>query len=207
MWNRKSITLAVASLFPGILTSCVYTTYPLSNEQTSAIDDRLIGSWKHEKTDRNAPVTDRFTMIGRMKGTQHTLEIVTVTKELDHTLKVERAAMYARPGKTSYLSIQIKSKAEAYLIFRYAMADDRTLLIYPPKMQMFEHAVQKGDLRARQEALLNLTVGSPEDPDHFVKDTAIDVPVITDPPEVLLRFLEENDKRCFEDKPSVLKKI
>jgi len=207
MWNRKSITLAVASLFPGILTSCVYTTYPVSNEKTSTIDGRLIGTWKPEKTERDPFATDSFSMIGRKKGTQNTLEIVTVTMGLDHTLKVDRFAMYAHTGKTKYLSIQIKPDAEAYLIFRYAMADERTLLIYSPKMQMFEQAVRKGDLHARQEALPNAKVGTTNDPDRSAKDVPIDVRVITDPPEVLLRFLEENNNKCFEDRPSVLKKI
>ena len=86
---RRHAQSLIVVVLPLVLTSCVYSLYPFSDESTSTLDRRLIGTWAAVEEDGQLSHSNTMT-IGRKFGTKDTLEAVDLVFNCDNTDKVKR---------------------------------------------------------------------------------------------------------------------
>ena len=103
---RRHAQSLIVAVLPLVLTSCVYSLQPLSDESTSTLDHRLIGTWAALEEDGQLSHTNTMT-IGRKSGTKNTLEAVGLVLNCDNTDKVKRITWYAKTVKINYLSMEL----------------------------------------------------------------------------------------------------
>jgi hypothetical protein len=198
----------LVSLF---LTGCVpvKSVQPLSNEETSTFDKRLIGAW--EEADRQKHEGTGVFWVGKKKGSKNALQLVVADlNNEDLTVRTLRATMFVRHGQNNYLSVDMASfmalfdqgkEGPQWVFCRYEMPNAKTVNVYGPKNEVFREAVRKGELKGK------LLKPRPFWLFGFIPLTQPDGGdvVLEDSPERVLRFLDQ--KKCFDDTPTVYKKV
>jgi hypothetical protein len=180
---------------------------PLSNEETSALDERLIGAWNaaNQPKDEGAGIF----WIGKNQGSKKALELVTVAFKEDQTLETVRVPMFVRHGQANYLSVDLASVQKkwdttgpSWYFFKYEMPDDRTVILYAPKIETLREAVRKGKLK-----------GSLLKPRPFwlfglipLTGPMVGDAVLEDSPEKIVSFLDKQ-KNAWMDETMVVKKV
>lgn len=180
---KKPVTFLLAALVPLVLASCVTSKRPLSNEKASRVDSRLIGTWREVNKDGR-----RYRMtIGKKPGTTNVMEWVTLDREKG--AKVEKFDVFAKPGKTRYISIALE--ADNHLIGKYTSPDASTFELHLLDKWVVGKAVEDGTLKgvARRNNDGEYTTVS-----------------LSDPPEKIIEYIEKNAATCFAREPIVYKK-
>ena len=122
----------VACLFVAWLCAgCGFSEHPLSDESDSVIDTELLGWWEGEP---EKPA--KRIVVGRVPGTQRTLEVVGLKLDKNKQVVVERHVLFATQiaGK-KYLSMSTKDVeigmngakkklGKGYMLFRYRIDGD-----------------------------------------------------------------------------------
>lgn len=200
------IILLVASIVPLFLASCVVSVHPLSDDKTSTIDERLYGRWL-EVSDNGR---EEIVTVGRSQKGKNTLEWVSVTRNSDHTLMIERGKLFVlRRGKIDFLSFELQNKKErGFVLGKYELPDAKTLRLYVLDRNVIGAAIVKGQLKGKVTTLFGSDVANsksspPKDTD---RSRSYDFPALTDSPEAILRFVEKNSAKCFAD-PVTFKRI
>jgi hypothetical protein len=119
-----------------LLSACggVLSDHPLSSEPDSVVDERLIGWWEQLPTqdrteDDGAREPGRRLLVGRVSGTDHTLELVALKLEPDDTVTVERQTIHTvRLGGVWHLSLAAEDE-QAFIIARYRIDEDGRLTL------------------------------------------------------------------------------
>ncbi len=209
MRDHQHRWMAVVSLVALFLVGCDHarSVQPLSNEQTSTLDQRLIGGW--EPVDRQQDGETSTLWVGRKPGSKKALELVMVGIADDQTIETLRMPMFVRHGQANYLSVDLASVLKewdetgpSWCFCKYEMPDDRTIVLHVPKPEALREAVRQGKLKG---TLLKphtfwlfgfLPVTGPMKGDV----------VLADPPEKIVAFLDKQ-KDAWTDEPIVLKKV
>ncbi|MGE3313760.1 MAG: hypothetical protein AB7O26_01505 [Planctomycetaceae bacterium] len=163
----------------------------MSNEETSTFDERLTGIWEIVPPDGEIADEPFIAIVGRKRDTKNTLEFVTVELQKGLGVRTKRMAAYARPGNNSYLSITAlpetdSSEKSEFVILKYEMPDDKTVKLYFPKTDVLRNAVEAGKLKGKIEQPKGL----------FEPGGGV---TLSDSPDVIVRFLDENAETCFTD--------
>ena len=144
-------TLALSVVLLLLLPGCggVLSDHPLSTDADSVVDDRLIGWWEQiPKPGDEAKPQGRF-LIGRLAGSENTLELVTLELGQDDTVTVERRRIYTvRLGGTWHLSLANEDKAE-FAIARYRMDDGGRVTLEGLDERATADAIEKGTIEGQ----------------------------------------------------------
>jgi hypothetical protein len=214
MRNRQPHWMAIVPLVALCLAGCdsVRSVQPLSNEETSRLDQRLIGGW--DPVDGQKAEGTSTLWVGRKPGSKKALELVTVVFKEDQTIEAVRLPIFVRHGQANYLSLDPASIQEelpfgqkddpgAHWCFcKYEMPDDHTVILYAPKLETLREAVRQGKLK-----------GSLVKPRPFwlfgfipVTGPAKGDVVLADSPEKIVAFLDKQ-KDGWMDEPMVFHKV
>jgi len=168
---------------------CVPCKHPLSDEKSSKVDERLIGEWQFYRGDKpdadSAPV-----FVGKVKGSEATLEAVQCDVDKEGHVVVERVPLYTtKVGSLFLISMarqEVKKDREtAYDVAMYEMPEKDTVNWYVMDDQVVGAAIEKKSLPGTVNAQ---TI--------FGKRHYADVK-ITASPEELRKFIEKIGKKCF----------
>jgi hypothetical protein len=209
MRNQKRRWMAVVSLVSLFLVGCdsARSVQPLSNEETSTLDERLIGAW--DAADQQQDAGTGIFWIGKKQGSKKALELVTVAFNEDKTLETVRVPMFVRHGQANYLSVDLASLQKewdatgpSWYFFKYEMPDDRTVILYAPKIETLREAVRQGRLKGtllkpRPFWLFGLIP---------VTGPLVGDAVLEDSPEKIVGFLDKQ-KDAWMDETMVYKKV
>jgi hypothetical protein len=172
-----------------LFTACVPCKHPLSDDKSSKVDERLIGEWRFFHDDKPDPVSGSI-FVGRVKGSESTLEAVQCDVDKEGHVVVERVPQYTtKVGSLFLISIArqevMKDRETVYDVALYEMPDQDTVNYYVMNDQVFGAAIDKKSLPG--------TVNSQT---IFDKTRYADVKV-TASPEDLWKFIEKTGKKCF----------
>ena len=93
--------------------------YPLSDEKTSVIDERMIGHWDFEAEPAQQIDPMRF-VVGRDPKAANLLEYVAATLNSEQKIEIHRGPLLiTKIGNAHYLSFGSGDSKEGYLIMRY----------------------------------------------------------------------------------------
>ena len=181
-----------AAIVVSISVGCTpVSEHPLSDEQNSLLDARLLGKWEAKGT-RNEE--GPYTIGVRQKAESATgLEAFDVFDPNKQQVK-DTAPLYAtKIGERDYLTVEArvldpktnKQKAE-FLVLRYRFIDDDTIEIYDMQEKVIVKAIADGQLQGRYFG-----------PAAFTMSCV----VITDSAENFRRYLEKHGDECFASDP------
>lgn len=174
---KRAVPLLLVVPLLAVVASCVESQQPLSDEKSSKIDERLIGTWQIEND---------ATATYYVKGSADTKNCLDVELKEKDKSGVSRARVFTTTVKTkNYMStvdMDEKAKKEqkgAYFIHQYRFLDHDTL-----DLRFMAHDVLK---KAMAEKLI---AGKIEE----------NGATITDSPERIKRYLEAHADECYPAK-------
>ena len=202
--------LVIVGLLPLTFASCVMSLHPLSDEKTSELDQRLLGTWEKVKGNNG----DDVMTVGKKKGTKNTLEFVSIELDEDDTAIVKRLTVYARRGKVDLLSIEDQGKEgkKFYMLCKYEFPDPNTLHLILPDPQMIGEAVFRGELKGEAKSVAEsetipeikdgkvISVKRDKSNDESNEPGLYNIVGLTDSPKVIIEYLEKNASKCFKNK-------
>jgi hypothetical protein len=152
----RSLYLAAAlglALFAGC--ELPVSVHPLSDEDTSTFDERLIGNWEWVRP-ADEPVgpsegTARFTY-GRMPGKPNIFESVSTELDGDGYAQVHRIPLYpCKLGELHYLSVIMNpdepKEKQVYLIMLYELRGENELRYYLLNKDVIGPAIEREDIQ------------------------------------------------------------
>lgn len=153
-------------LFPMTQISCVGSENPLSDPETCAFDERLVGQWKWKSFRKNGTDTDVF--IGRPRDIKNRLDGMMVIGDLGR-ISVKDQPWYffaTKIGDDEYLQMMPnlfgesdwkKVNVKGYLIAKYKITDNR-LTMWLIDHEAAKNAVNGGKLKGTVEAGFQETI-------------------------------------------------
>jgi hypothetical protein len=170
-----------------VIASCVESRHPLSDQNTSKIDERLIGTWLCE---------------GDTKGWQ-----VKKSSQMENAMEVTMPGPQAS-GKFSLFSTTVKSNqymsvtdwgADAktapggagFSIYQYAFLDKDTVQLRGMEQKVIEKAIADNALGGETRI---------ERGRFLIFSTKTRRPIVTAPPEAIVRYLEAHADECYPAK-------
>ena len=188
--------LAVVVVGSGCITP-VTSRHPLSDDKTSVIDKRLLGHWRSVNPgDKPEPPDPQFSsfVVGRVKGTENTLEMVFADLVVDDVVEVYRLRLFPTSinGK-QYLSVR-KPHGDGveYLIFQYKRVHDDEMHLLPMTVEVIVRAIEGEKLAGSVRRLpLKRTAGNPFNAKYrYVRITATS--------EKLITYIKKHEKDIFD---------
>ena len=130
------------------------SVHPLSDETSSTLDDRLIGTWEMVRPADQTPGPNDAPariMYGRFAGKPNILECVTTELDGDGYAQVHRIPLYpCKLGELHYLSVLMNhdeaKEKQVYLIMLYELKDDSELRFYMLNKDVIGPAIEREDL-------------------------------------------------------------
>jgi hypothetical protein len=187
--------LVVAPLL-AIAGSCVESRHPLSDEKTSKIDERLIGTWGLEDD-------NQVWQIQRSQRTKNALDLTVA----DGTGKAKSIAFTTTVKSKAYMSIADfgaeageKLPAHRYDIFQYVFVGNDSVVVCGMDSQVISKAIADktigGEIsvtKVKTRPFLGL----------FGKVRIVEEksPVITDGPEGIAKYLAAHSDECYPREP------
>jgi hypothetical protein len=177
---KRVLPLLLVAPLLVVFASCVESKHPLSDEKTSKIDDRLIGTWQDEnKTTYN---------VKESAGTKNCLDVRWNEKDKE---SAGQALIFTTIIKSkSYMSMKDlgdeaqKERKGAYDLYQYRFVDNDTVEVRGMTQAALEKAIAK--------KLLVVTID---------KDKT---PTITDSPEGIRHYLEAHADECYPLKTDLM---
>lgn len=209
--RRWGLALALLWVLPLVGCALPVSEHPLSDEQTSVIDERLIGGWQViEQPEKHAvekgagenaqpqaapptPLSSRFA-VGRKEGTENTLESAHLRID-EEVIKVSRTLIYATQlGSERYLSWRLqdedqKEKQPEYLIMLYRVQGEDAVELSLLRHDVIGPAIEKGELPGKVKRRRNPPAG--------VDKPAYDSIRISATPEEMAAYLKQHSPGCF----------
>lgn len=184
----RAIVCAAISLLIAATAACTpVSEQPLSNEQNSKLDKRLLGKWEAKGT---RTVDGPYTVNVRRRAQSATgLEAFDIIR--DGNKKVEDTAPFyaTKIGEQDYLTFETQvldpktneNKSE-FVILRYRFIDDDTVAVFTMREELIVKAIADGQLKGRYFGPTTFTLSCV---------------VITDSSENLRRYLKKHAAECF----------
>lgn len=162
----------------GLVAACVESRHPLSDEKTSRMDDRLLGTWQL------AP--DSVWQVKKGADSPNGLEV-----EMRDANGTGRARLFTTTIKQEqYMSLadldpaRKKDPRQAWQICQYRFLDNDTVVVRGMEPDALRQAIAHGNLAG--------TAGKNRDP------------VITELPEGMTRYLEAHANKCYPSKTDLV---
>lgn len=157
---------------------CVESRHPVSDQETSKVDERLIGAWRLEDD----------AAIWTIKKTVHTKNGMEL--ELSEAGTTSRVLLFATTlSKRQYLSAKElgedsqKDRKEAYDVYEYRFLDNDTVEARGMDPKAIIVAIENEELGGRIETI-----------------DGEKTPIITGEPGELARYIEAHADECFPEK-------
>ncbi|MEX1098155.1 MAG: hypothetical protein WED34_19080 [Planctomycetales bacterium] len=163
------------------LASCVMTEQPLSDGESSRVDERLVGAWR-EVVPPGEPREGATLEFGRAEDEKNAMRIVRrVANEDPRTYTT-----YVRPGNPPVLSIGLEDDAGkvSWLPMRYALDEHGDLKLAGLDRKLFCPAVAEGKLRG---------AANKNDAGECVSVT------LAAPPDDVLKFIEQHPDAAWAE--------
>lgn len=198
----RSLYLAAAAGL-ALLAGCdlPVSVHPLSDEETSRLDERLIGQWELSALGDRAPEPDeplpRYAF-GRVKDKPNVLESVFLELDGEGHVQVRRVNLYAtRLGELSYLSVPDSGPSvdekPVYTILHYELAGENELRMYVLNKDVIGPAIEREDLAGEVEK----SDPNPNAPVPEVVKPKYSKVKITAQPKELASYLARRGKAAF----------
>lgn len=191
-------TLAAAASCAG----CIPCDHPLSDEKTSVLDERLIGTWKMVDSEKPDDPADVFTIARSKKSGRVLVALMSDKDDAGRPVgKVDEADIYCTTiGKLLVLSIKnLRDDAPAdYDIIMYRVLDPNRIEIHTLEMTYLEPALKNKELP-----------GSPPKLTLFGDTTKNSLGRITASTEQLRAFIAKHGEKCFDmtPKPALMVRV
>lgn len=178
---RRVLPLLVALPLMAVTVSCIESRHPLSDEETSKVDERLIGAWLDEGGDlytvrrgdaKKNHLDGKWQAKDKKDGSAELL-LFTTTLQSKHYMTVRDLSDDAKTNRQG-----------AYDIYQYRFLDNDTLEI----RGMIDEVIVK----AIADKLLVGKVVKDEDP------------LITEPTEGIIRYLKTHAAECYPEKTDIM---
>jgi len=138
------------------LAGCGYSTHPLSDEKTNAVDRELLGTWEFVKEPERK---DRLH-VGLRKGSNAELEVAVVTVKDGRVLVAREPLRTTKIGGEKYLSVPLaldgkensRLKQVAWLPGRYRVKGDRLVLEFLD-LDRTSAAIDAGEIEGQVEEI------------------------------------------------------
>ncbi len=197
------------------LAGCGYSTHPLSDEKTNAVDRELLGTWEFVKEPERK---DRLH-VGLRKGSNAELEVAVVTVKDGRVLVAREPLRTTKIGGEKYLSVPLaldgkensRLKQVAWLPGRYRVKGDRLVLEFLD-LDRTSAAIDAGEIEGQVEEIdisaivsqaadtlhrwIGLKPKERRDPDAKPKKP-IRMPVLTASTAQLRKWISTRGARCF----------
>lgn len=177
------------------------SVHPLSDEETSTIDKRLVGIWemvpRAEVTPGPREVPARF-IFGQVAGKSNILECVTTELDGDGFVQVHRIPLYpCQRGELRYLSVMLNpeepKEKQVYLIMLYELADENELRFHLLSKEVIGPAIERADIAG----VVKKTPPDPNaPPPEQVKPKYREIKITAEPKE-LAAYLGRRGKAAF----------
>jgi hypothetical protein len=162
----RALIRAASLLLPAALvclSGCqwVVSKHPLSDEKTSQIDERLLGTWEFETSDNPQPetpdptapkkVAPRF-VIGRQPGKETLHEMAAIGVDSDGRVQIHRGpAAVTQLGDERYVSFLVGEAAEPaekrkYWIMRYELHGEHEVRLYSLDYNKVAAAIERAEI-------------------------------------------------------------
>jgi len=193
MSTARSVRLLLfAAALLSFVGSCVESKYPLSDEKTSKIDERLIGTWRGDvgpegwQVEKSARAQNALDVT--MPGTDATQKMLAFTT----TIKSKR-----------YMSVKGMDEAAknasggaGFSVLQYAFLDKDTVQVRGMEPNVIENAIAnktlEGEVKIERSRFLLI----------FTSETR--TPIITAPPRAIARYLEAHADECYPAKTEAM---
>ena len=159
-------------------------SHPLSDAESSVIDDRLLGRWKVVDTDAKTGINDDPSTIERDKNSKNVL--VIATNERDETTDEPRfVRLYCtKVGERHVVSVLPPPEdKDLFILAAYEFVDDKTVKLSGPSLTLLEHAIKDKQLEGEI------------DEGGVLRSRNVR---ITSSPETVRAFIEKNAATFFE---------
>jgi hypothetical protein len=194
MTKPKRVPGRILVLLLAILSgSCVESRYPVSDEKTSKVDERLIGAWKLENDSAIWTITESAN---RKNG---------MDLEISQNGDTSRMLLFTTTIKQkNYMSIKDldeegqKDRKEAYDIYQYRFLDDDTVEARGMEPNAIIKAIENKELGGQIET--KEKPASKTRLETLGKAITEKTPIITSEPEQLAHYIEIQADECFSAK-------
>lgn len=173
-----------------VVGSCVESRHPLSDEKTSKIDQRLIGTWRLEDDPAGWQVK-------KSAQAENALELTMpdprANKSLLFTITIKSKA-YMTVKETDE-DAKTELGAPAYAIYQYVFIDKDTVQVRGMEPKVIEQAIADKTLGGEPKLKKTKTrrvLGILD-----IKTVEEKEPVITAAPEAIARYLETHAEECY----------
>ncbi len=192
--GKRGLLFLLAVVLPALAASCVESRHPLSDENTSTIDQRLIGSWTDDgggvwRVEKSKDVKNALNVTQPDPDGPNPLPIFTTT------IKEKSYLSY----KDSADPAEKKPKAVGYEIYQYVFADADTVQIRGMDAAVLLKAIAEKKLAGEIEVEKTTTrsILGLFGPEETVET---ETPVITDTTPNIVRYLQDHADECFPPK-------
>jgi hypothetical protein len=192
VFPKRVLTLLLVTSLLALAASCVESRHPLSDEKTSQVDQRLIGTWLPEG---DAAAGHRVT---RSVQTPNALDLLVT----DANGKGNALLFTTTIQSKAYLSVKDlydegqKEGPLAYTIYQYQFLDNDTVQLRGMEPDVIARAIADkrlgGEIRVSQRKSKRL-FGLIESRKLVEERT----PIITDTPEGIARYLRAHADECY----------
>lgn len=177
------------------------SVHPLSDEDTSTFDDRLVGNWEMVRPpDEPLGPSDVSARIifGRMAGKPNILECVTTELDGDGYAQVHRIPLYpCKLGELHYLSVIMNpeepKEKQVYLILLYEVKDENELHFHLLNKDVIGPAIEREEI----QGIVKKSDPDPNaPPQEQVKPKYREIRLTAETKD-LLAFLQKRGKAAF----------
>jgi hypothetical protein len=179
---RPILLLLLVAPLMALVGSCVESQHPLSDEKSSKLDERLIGTWRFEdapgclQVKKSADAKNALEFIETDPAAGKTLLFTTTIKSKGY-MSIKDTDEHAKKGPG----------APRYNIYQYVFLDNDTVQF------------RAMDPKVIEKAIADKTLGGEFEPTRtiFAKKRR---PIITAAPQVIARYLEAHFDECYPAK-------
>lgn len=205
--DSRKLKFIFLVLLPTLIMGCTVThsKHPLSDEETSELDERLIGHWRPDSFENRLDLRLAPFVVGRVKGSPKLLEGVSTSLTKDEQVKVSRNLLFTRSIEGgNYISAKATNKNQViYVIIKYQVDERETEDKESTELRLFAmdpDFVAKAIYQNKLPGKANW-YESPDKPDAkaaWVSTTASQ--------EQLIAFIKKHPQKAFEKHPFVVLK-
>jgi hypothetical protein len=162
--------------------SCTLSArHPLTDEKTSKIDERLIGDWVMEGSEKE------IWRVRRRPATKNSLELTLfeATSDKEHGPSSVHTTVIGEDHYMTLEDIDPQSGRVSCDISRYAWIDDDTIQAFPLDKDRIAEAIAAGELEGE------ITKRS------WLGATVVAEVLVTGSPESIARYLKKHGKKAF----------
>lgn len=189
-WPSRALLLALLT----VLTGCPPSSKnPLSDDATTAVDQRLVGWWEAIPKEGELAEADERFLIGRHGEDDRRMELGMLRLDEEGRLRVDRVEMRATTlDGSAYLSLADGTQP-GFMLVRYVVQDEDRIELHLLSEKVVVEAIESGALAGTIEVVER---ASPEDPGITVsKDRIITITAST--PD-LRSWVQANAEACFD---------